>query len=487
MRKLMKGKGGINNRSFWGVWIILYAILWILPSQFSWKKMPVAIAESISSIHEPPSSFSHLVRQTKDSIVNIRTVTVVRRDNTVYPFGSDEGIRDFFERFFQEQIPEESRRTNLGSGFIIDKQGLILTNNHLVENAIEIKVTLSNKKEFEGVIIGRDSKTDLALIDIQSDKPLFPLTLGDSDRLEVGDWVIAIGNPYGLDHTVTAGIVSAKYRHLNVGAYDNFIQTDAPINVGNSGGPLLNTKGDVVGINSSIYTDSGGSIGIGFAIPINMAKDLLPQLRKGEVIRGWIGVRIQNITNELKEKLGLQGIKGALVSDVTDEGPAKKAGLERGDVIISFNGNKIGEMEDLSYIVALTEVGRMVPVEVIRNGKRMTLQVKVDRREEDSVKESLPEKGSNIGMVVEEISSQTARRYGLTDETGLIVVQVQDNSLAYEAGIRRGDIILEMDREPVNDLKEYMEKMGQYKEGDTVLFLIKREGTTLYFTLKIRD
>jgi serine protease Do len=486
MRKLMKGKGGINNRSFWGMWIIIYAILWILPSLVPWK-IPVAIAENILSIHKAPSSFSQLVRQTKDSIVNIRAVTVVRRDNAVYPFGSDEGIQDFFERFFEEQIPEESRQTSLGSGFIIDKQGLILTNNHLVENAIEIKVTLSTKKEFEGVIIGRDSQTDLALIKIESDDPLFPLTLGDSDRLEVGDWVVAIGNPYGLDHTVTAGIVSAKYRHLNMGTYDNFIQTDAPINLGNSGGPLLNTRGDVVGINSSIYTDSGGSIGIGFAIPINMAKDLLPQLKKGEVIRGWIGVRIQNITNELKEKLGLQDIKGALVSDVTDEGPAKKAGLERGDVIISFNGKEIGEMEDLSYIVASTEVGRIAPVEVIRNGKRMILQVKVDRLGEENVKEPIPEKGSNIGMVVEEISPETADRYGVTDNKGLIVVQVEDNSPAYEAGIRPGDIIVEMDREPVSGLKEYREKMGQYKKGDTVLVLIKREGTTLYLALKIRD
>jgi serine protease Do len=485
MRKLMKGKCGINHRSFLGVWITIYAILGILPSPFSWK-MPVAIAESISSIHETPSSFSQLVRQTKSSIVNIRTVTAVRRDNIVYPFGSGGAIQDFFERFFEQQIPEESRQTNFGSGFIIDKQGLILTNNHLVENAIEIKVTLSNKKEFEGVIIGRDSKTDLALIEIRADDPLFPLTLGDSDRLEVGDWVVAIGNPYGLDHTVTAGIVSAKYRHLNVGTYDNFIQTDAPINVGNSGGPLLNTRGDVVGINSSIYTDSGGNIGIGFAIPINMAKDLLPQLKKGEVIRGWIGVRIQNINNELKEKFGLQDIKGALVSDITNEGPAKKAGLERGDVIVSFNGNKIGEMEDLSYIVASTEVGRIVPVEVIRNRKRIILKVKVDRLEEEDVKEPIPEKGSNIGMVVEEISSQTALRYGVTDKSRLIVVQVEDDSPAYEAGIRRGDIILEMDREPINNLKEYMEKMGQYKKGDTVLFLIRREGTTLYLALKIR-
>jgi serine protease Do len=485
MRKLMKGKCGRNNRSFLSVWIIIYAILCILPSLFS-HKVPIAVAESPSSIHESPSSFSQLVRQTKGSIVNIKTVKVVRRENIVSPFGSDGAIQDFFERFFEEQIPEESRQTNLGSGFVIDKQGLILTNNHLVENAIEIKVTLSNKEEFEGVIIGRDSKTDLALIEIESDDPLSPLTLGDSDKLEVGDWVVAIGNPYGLDHTVTAGIVSAKYRRLNVGTYDNFIQTDAPINVGNSGGPLLNTSGNVVGINSSIYTDSGGNIGIGFAIPINMAKDLLPQLKKGEVIRGWIGVRIQNITNELKEKFGLQDIKGALVSDVTDEGPAKKAGLERGDVIVTFNGNKIREMEDLSYIVASTEVDRIVPVEVIRNGKRMILKVKIDRLEEEAVEEPLPEKGSNIGMVVEEISTQTALRYGVTDKTGLIVVQVEDNSPAYEAGIRRGDIVLEIDREPINHLKEYMEKMGQYKKGDTVLFLIKHEGTTLYLALKIR-
>ncbi len=484
MGKLMKGKGRIDNRSSLCVWIIIYAILWIPPPLFPWKA-PAAIADSISSIHGAPSSFSQLVRQTKDSIVNIRTVRVARRDNAFYPFGSDEGIQDFFEQFFEDQIPEGSRQTSLGSGFIIDKKGLILTNNHVVENAIEIKVTLSNKEEFEGIIIGRDSKTDLALIEIETDDPLCPLTLGDSDKLDVGEWVIAIGNPYGLDHTVTAGIVSAKYRRLNVGTYDNFIQTDAPINVGNSGGPLLNISGDVVGINSSIYTDNGGSIGIGFAIPINMAKDLLPQLKKGEVIRGWIGVRIQNITNNLKEKLGLQDIKGALVSDVEDEGPGKKAGLERGDVIISFNNNEIGEMEDLSYIVASTEVDRIVPVEVIRNGKRIILRVKVDRLGEEKVKEPIPENGSNIGMVVDEISPETAGRYGVTDKKGLIVVQIEDNSPAYESGIRPGDIIVEMDRHPVNNLQEFTEKMAQYKKGDTVLFLIKREDTTLYLVLKI--
>ena len=433
-----------------------------------------------------PGSFSHLVKQARQSVVNISTVKIIKGGRIFrFPFGEDDPFHDWFERFFKDQIPKEHRQRSLGSGFIIDKDGFILTNNHVVEKTDEIKVKLANDKEYDAKIIGRDPKTDLALIRIETDKPLIPLPLGDSEKLEVGDWVFAIGNPFGLGHTVTAGIVSAKYRQLGAGAYDNFIQTDASINPGNSGGPLLNTQGEVVGINSAIYSRSGGNIGIGFAIPVNMAKDLLPQLKKGKVVRGWLGVTIQKITPELKDKLNLEDDRGALVADVSSGGPAYKAGIERGDVIISFDGQKIREMKELPYVVASTPVGKVVKVEVMRRGKRKSFEVKVGRLKEEQAEEEREEEVSDLGMTVDEITPELARRFGLSEARGLVVAQVENNSPAGEAGLRPGDIILEMDQEPMKDLEEYGKRIGQYKEGDTILFLVKRGESTLYLTLKV--
>jgi len=355
----------------------------------------------------------------------------------------------------------------------------------VVEKTDEIRVTLADKKEFNAEIIGRDPKTDLALIRIKTDEPLTPLPLGNSDQLEVGDWVVAIGNPFGLDHTVTAGIVSAKYRHIGAGSYDNFIQTDASINPGNSGGPLLSTAGEVVGINSAIYSQSGGSIGIGFAIPVNMAKDLLPQLKKGKVIRGWLGVMIQKITPELRDKLNLKSDKGALVADVTPGGPAEKAGVKRGDVITFFDGKKVREMADLPYMVASTPIGKVVEVEVVRKGKPRKVQVEIAKMEEEKGDGPVPEEASNLGMSVEELTPEIAKRFDLSDERGLIVVNVESNSPASEAGIRKGDIILEIEQEVIQSLKDYRKRLKKTKKGDTLLFLIKRGGNTLYLTLKV--
>ena len=277
-----------------------------------------------------PGSFAGLIKKASPSVVNILAVKIIRTPDQGSPsFGMEDPLRDFFERFFGEQLPKEFRQNALGTGFIIDKEGFILTNNHVVEKTEEIKVRLSNEKEYKAEIIGRDPKTDLALIKIKTDMALTALSFGDSDKVEVGDWVVAIGNPFGLGNTVTAGIVSAKYRQIGGGPYDNFIQTDASINPGNSGGPLLNMDGEVVGVNSAIFSQSGGNIGIGFAIPINMAKELLPQLRAGKVRRSWLGVMIQDITPELKDKLGLATEEGALVSDVVSGGPAEKAGHDR--------------------------------------------------------------------------------------------------------------------------------------------------------------
>jgi serine protease Do len=437
-----------------------------------------------------PGSFSVLVKEARDSVVNISTVKIIRRKEMFEsPFGEGDRFYDMFERFFGDRIPRESRQTSLGSGLIIDKDGFILTNNHVVEQTDEIKVKLANGTEYDAEIVGRDSKTDLALIRIEAEEDLKPLPLGDSEELEVGDWVVAIGNPFAFSHTVTAGIVSAKYRNLGTGAYDNFIQTDASINPGNSGGPLLNTRGEVVGINSAIVAGSGGSIGIGFAIPINMAKDLLPQLKEGKVIRGWLGVMIQGITSELKESFKLKREEGALVSEVSPGGPAEKAGIEEGDVIVSFDGKKIQEMSDLPIVVASTPVGKMVTVEVIREGEKERFEVRIAKLEEETEEgKAQIEDKKNLGMTVDEITPSVARQLGLSDEKGVVVVQVESYSSAEEAGIARGDVIRTINREPVNDVEAYKEKIREHKKGDVILFHIKkRGGPTLFVPLKVKE
>jgi serine protease Do len=402
------------------------------------------------------------------------------------PFGSDDPFRDFFERFFGGQMPKEFKQQSLGTGFIIDKAGYILTNNHVVAQTDQISVRLEDQKEFTATIVGRDPMTDLALIRINTETPLKPLPLGDSDLVEVGDWAVAIGNPFGLGNTVTAGIISAKYRQIGAGPYENFIQTDTPINPGNSGGPLLNTAGEVIGINTAIFSESGGSVGIGFAIPINMAKDLLPQLRQGRVTRGWLGVIIQAITPELKEKLNLKDTNGALVSDVASGGPADLAGIRRGDVILSFDGKDIKKSSDLPYIVAATSVGKIVTVEALRRGARKNFQVKVQELKEE--KETLAgreQKTPRLGMVLEEVTPALARKYNLAETSGLVVIDIEDGSAAALAGLRPGDIILEVDNDRVKTVAAFASKLRQYKKGDTLLLLVNREGATLFLTLKI--
>jgi serine protease Do len=433
-----------------------------------------------------PPSFTSLAKQASPSVVNISTVKMIKgRGQIPLPFGPDDPFRDFFERFFKDQVPRDYKQQSLGTGFIIDKEGHILTNNHVVERADEIKVRLADEEDFTARIIGRDPKTDIALIKIDSDKPFSPLPLGDSDKIEVGEWVIAIGNPFGLGNTVTAGIVSAKYRYIGAGSYDNFIQTDASINPGNSGGPLLNTAGEVIGINTAIYSQSGGSVGIGFATPINMAKDLLPQLKKGKVVRGWLGVMIQKITPDLKNKLDLKDDKGALVADVSSGGPADKAGIQRGDVIIAFNGKQIKESTDLPYIVGSTPVGKTVPVEVIRKGRTKTFQVKIGELKEEKEAEAVTEAKPRLGMTVEEITPEAAKNYRLSETRGLVVVDVESNSPADDAGLKEGDIILEVDQKQITDSEEFNRKMESYNPGDTILFLVKRQNATVYLTLKV--
>ncbi len=461
---------------FWVVWVII-AVLSVGGSSESFSAMNTAT---------PPGSFSPLVKIANPSVVNISTVKIIKEEREgSMPFGPNDPMKDFFERYFGGQIPKKYKQKSLGTGFIIDKKGFILTNNHVVEQTDEIRVRTADDKEFAAKIVGRDLMTDLALIRIKSDTPFIPLLLGDSNRLEVGDWVVAIGNPFGLGNTVTAGIVSAKYRQIGAGAYDNFIQTDTPINPGNSGGPLLNTAGEVIGINTAIFSESGGSVGIGFAIPINMVKDLLPQLKKGKVIRGWIGVIIQKVTPELKDKLNLPDEKGALVSDVASRGPAGESGIKRGDVIVSFDGKPIRESRELPYIVASTSLGKTVPVDIIRNREKMRAEVRVGELKIEEEYQQISKAEPSFGMILQEITPEIAQQYDLSETSGLIIVNVENNSPAAEADLRSGDIILEVDRTPVKSIAAFNRKIRQYKKGNTILFLINRDGSTRFLTLTI--
>jgi len=438
-----------------------------------------------------PGSFSGMIKKANPGVVNVSVVKTARVEEQFNsPLGTDDPFYEFFKRFYGDQIPKNYIQRGLGTGFIIDKEGYILTNNHVAEGADEITVKLSDNKEYKARVIGLDSKTDLALIKIDGAKDLTPLTLGNSDQIDVGDWVVAIGNPFGLEHTVTAGIVSAKYRQTGVASYENYIQTDAAINQGNSGGPLMNTNGEVIGINSNIYSETGGSIGIGFAIPINMAKELLPQLKKGKVVRGWLGVSIQKITSDLQNKLGLKDARGALVGDVTEGGPAQKAGIQSGDVIITFDGKAINEMSELPLIVASTPVGKNTMIEVIRNGDKKTLDIKVGELKDVEPAPTPPASGggnysTGYGFTVADITSEMASQYNLPSKTGVIIIDVDSGSPAEEAGLQSGDIVVEIDREKIADASQFNRKIKAYKKGDTILFLIKREGLSLFLTLKV--
>jgi serine protease Do len=332
--------------------------------------------------------FTSLAKQLGPVVVNIATTQVQRTaQEAPVPFGEDDPSGDFWQRFFGAPIPRgPQRQQGLGSGFIIDRNGTILTNYHVVDGAEKIVVTLSDGKSFDAKVLGKDQKTDVAVIQISGQQDLPVATLGDSDRLEVGEWVMAIGNPFGLDHTVTTGIVSAKGRHIGAGPYDDFIQTDASINPGNSGGPLINMRGEVIGINSAIFSESGGNIGIGFAIPTNLVKELLPQLRdKGKVVRGYLGTAIQKLTPEIADALELSQTEGALVTETTDGGPANRAGMKPGDVIVEFDGKAIKDTTDLPLQVARTAPGKTVAVKILRESKEVMLSLTVGEMNESEV------------------------------------------------------------------------------------------------------
>jgi serine protease Do len=435
-----------------------------------------------ADIYSAPGNFSKLAEMAGPAVVNIRTVKTIKGGGPVFrhfqrgPKGRDNPFNDFFERFFGDDMPREFKQPSLGSGFIIDKEGYVVTNNHVIEDADQIKVKLGDDNEFDAEIVGRDPNTDLALLKIESKKDLPVLAMGDSDALKIGQWVVAIGSPFGLERTVTAGIVSAKGRVIGSGPYDDFIQTDASINPGNSGGPLLNMKGEVVGINTAIIASGTG---IGFAIPINLAEGILAQLKsEGEVTRGWLGVAIQDLTSEMAEYYGLKDRKGVLVADVFEGDPAEKAGIQAKDIILEVNDVKIETSRQLTTMIAGLKVGDTAEVKVFRNGKTKTFEVVLAKRSDEKLSaRGMPPKREEeeLGIRVTDLTSEMAQRFNLGEAAGVVVVEVESDSKGSEAGVRVGDIIKEINHAVIETAKDYKESVQKIKSGESVNFFIWRK------------
>ena len=493
---IAKLKKNINNKHHRVKGIIAIGIPFlvaglVMASGFEWTTP--SVAEGLIDGHQVatpsesvmPGSFAELAENLSPTVVNVK-VTKIEKAAFQGPQMPDGHFEDFFERFFKEmpRMPENHRSHGAGSGVIISKDGYILTNNHVVEGAKEVTVTLADKMEYKAQVIGRDPKTDLAVLKIETQKPLPAAVMGNSEQLKVGDWVIAIGNPFGLSHTVTSGIVSAKGRVIGAGPYDDFIQTDASINPGNSGGPLFNMRGEVVGINTAIIPQGQG---IGFAIPVNTAKPLIPQLvTKGEVTRGYLGVNIQTITPELAKALNVEDREGALVADVVSGSPADKGGIKRGDIIISYDGKKVKDNHDLPAMVAATPVDGKVMVTVLRNGKERQLPMKVGKlpSEEAKLAKTSQSPENNWGLQLHDLSPQIGHQYRLQADQGVVVVGVEPGSPAHEAGIHQGDVIVEVNRHPVNSVDEVKANINKSKEKDHLLLLVQRQNGKFYVPLE---
>jgi len=436
-----------------------------------------------------PASFADLVDSVKGSVVNIST-TQTLKENPMQPFfGPNSPFRDFFgddfKRFFGDNPQGQLKTHALGSGFIISEDGLILTNNHVVEKADEIKIKTLEGNEYDGNVVGRDPKTDIALVQIKVKEKLpKPAKLGDSEAIRVGDWVMAVGNPFGLGNTVTAGIISAKGRVIGAGQYDDFLQTDAAINPGNSGGPLFNMNGEVVGINTAIVAQGQG---IGFATPINMAKDILEQLKTGKVIRGWLGIMIQDITPELAESFGTTVTKGVIVADVVGDSPAEKGGLKRGDIVETLNGKPVENANQLSRSVAAMAPESKATIEVIRDGKPVTIKLTIGTMpEEAQMKQGAgPKAESAWGITVQNLTPELAHRFGVDEkEGGVVITDLAAGSPAAEARLRQGDIVEEVNRRKIQNVRDWKQATEKMKKGEPLLLLVKRGANTFYVALK---
>lgn len=451
--------------------IILALVVYIAANTFP---PPSSIAAEIPMI---PADFSSLAQSSSPSIVNISTVKIVNGGGRVFkhfsrnPFGNDE----LFKRFFGAQPQREFKQRSLGSGFIVDGKGFIVTNNHVVENTDQIKVILKDGKEYDAKIIGRDKNTDLALIKIEPEENLPALKLGDSEKLKVGQWVVAIGNPFGLGHTVTSGIVSAKGRVIGSGPYDDFIQTDTSINPGNSGGPLLDLNGNVVGINTAIIQNGQG---IGFAIPSNLAKGIIEQLKaSGNVTRGWVGVSIQEISKELSEYYKLEDNEGVLVVEAFEGDPAEKAGIKANDIIIEIDGEKVESNRGLTSLIASKAVGSKIKVKILRDGKKKTFTVKIAKRS-DGQMVATSGIDDELGIQITELTPEVSKKYNI-NRTGVIITEVKDESKAHQAGLATGDVITEINHQRVTSKKDYLKAINKVDKGEYIVMVVIRKARYL--------
>jgi len=475
---------------------------WLPTGSAGPEPVPTPIIRPVATAPQPPmgggdgKNFVEIAKMVKPAVVNIAaTRTGKSGDN---PHGSpldDPFFRKFFgDEFLKRDAPHrEPKERGQGSGVIVEANGLIITNNHVVNKADEIRVFLSDKREFKGKLIGTDAKTDIAIVKIEA-TGLSTIPWADSDQLEVGEYVLAVGSPFGLTQTVTMGIVSAVGRaSMGIAEYEDFIQTDAAINPGNSGGALVNVRGELVGINTAIFSQSGGSMGIGFAVPSNLSRAVMDQLvRTGKVVRGWLGVSIQDLTPELASQFGIIDTKGVLVSDVLADSPAKKAGFERADVIVEYDGKIMDSPTHLRNAVAQTPIGKKVSVKLIRDKKPKTIEVAIVEQPKslgqpgsEESRESAVPTGVLSDLDVREINEELAARYGLKGiERGVVVVKIKPGSNAEEMGVREGDIILEINRKPVTSYKSYEQAASVLPKDHPVLLLLKRKGQTIYLTLK---
>jgi len=449
---------------------------------------------STSTVHVVMPSLSTLAKSTSPAVVNIRTAKNIIGKDLYKHFEGPGGENDWFDEFFRkfyDKLPEQDlKQKSLGSGFIISRDGFVLTNNHVIKEADEIFVSLSDNEEYKASIVGKDDNTDIALIKIDSKRDDFPVSvLGDSDVLEIGDWVIAIGNPFGFGHTLTQGIVSAKARVIGAGPYDNFIQTDAAINPGNSGGPLINMDGQIIGINTAIVSSGKG---IGFAIPINMVKEMLPELKdKGEVARGWLGVAIQEVTPEIARAVGLDDIAGAMVTMVYSGDPAERAGVKQGDIILKINSMEIEDPRGLTRYIGSLKPDAKVEIVVWRDFKTIALETKLEKRIEDHIADFGPipdetgETKDRFGLVLKDITPDVQKRFNLEETTGILIIDVDPNGSAAKSRIEKMDIIKKVKGTTVNNIEEYLEAIKDAEKGRSILLLIQRDSRPLYIAVDI--